>query len=292
MLQETVEHYIASLCAGDSEQGENKRNTLLAYRNDLNQLCKYLTLQGLEEWSLVEQKHITDYLLTMKDVHAYRPATIARKFAACKAFFRYLYKTHGIADNPIEQLKAPRLQKDLPQVIGAEQVDALLHLVDVETISGKRDLAMLRLLYATGLRASELVALNVADFDPGKALMHCAGVGGLKRERMLPLPVQALEALQCYLQEARPQLLCRADEPALFLNHRGERLTRQGFWLIIKRYAYRAGISDVTPHALRHHFAVAQLKEGKELDSVRELLGHAHISTTQIYSQLAESTPG
>ena len=288
MLQETTEMYIASLSAREDERGGNNRNTILAYRNDLGQLCTYLVTQGLQNWSDVTREHIDAYLLLMSEEQSYRPTTIARKLAAFKSFFRYLRNSGVIVIDPVEKLVSPRVQKEFPQVLSSEQVSSLFYLVDQETNGGQRDLAMLRLLYSTGMRATELVSLNVDDFDATNARISCPGHGGqVKRERMLPLPPATIEALQNYLKLARPRMLRHGEEQALFLNHHGERLTRQGFWLIIKGYARQAGITDITPHMLRHSFAILMINEGMELRSVQELLGHAHISTTQVYSQLA-----
>src|SRR5947209_1084429 len=291
MLQEVIDEYIASLSL--KEQGRNgaNPNTVVAYRNDLNQACAYLKRQQIEHWQLVTHEHIAGYLLEMREGQAYRPTTIARKVAALKSFFRYMHSQGYIALDPVEKLEAPRVQKELPGVLSAEQVSSLFRQVEVETPAGQRDLAMLHMLYATGMRVSELVSLNMADFNAHQATILCPGRNGRsKRERVLPLPPIAVEATQQYIQTARPRLTLRhPEEEALFLNHHGERLTRQGFWLIIKGYARQAGITTITPHMLRHSFAMLMLKGGMELRSVQELLGHAHISTTQVYSQLARA---
>jgi len=264
----------------------------VAYRNDLNQVCSYLTRQQIENWQQVTHEHIAGYLLEMRDAQAYRPATIARKLAALKTFFRYLESTGIITSDPIEKLDTPRIQRELPHILSQEQISNLFRQVDVETQAGKRDFAMLHMLYATGMRVSELISLNLSDFDAEGATILCPGRNGRsKRERVLPLSVIVVEATERYLETARPGLITRhPDEQALFLNHHGERLTRQGFWLIIKGYARQAGITEITPHMLRHSFAILMLQGGMELRSVQELLGHAHISTTQVYSQLARES--
>lgn len=286
MLQEAVDEFITSLSS--KEGGVSNHNTIAAYRNDLGQLCSYLAGQQIENWPQVTREQIAMYLLEMREQQAYRPTTIARKLAALKSFFRYLHRAGRIAIDPVEKLEAPRVQKELPSVLSAEQVSNLFAQVDVTTAAGQRDLAMLQMLYATGMRVTELVSLNVADFDVQKAQVLCPGRN--QRERVLPLPPVAVEATQHYLAEARPRLIVHhPDEQSLFVNHHGERLTRQGFWLIIKGYARQAGITNITPHMLRHSFAILMLKGGMELRSVQELLGHAHISTTQVYSQIARS---
>lgn len=289
MLQNVVDEFIASLSLKEQGTGGSNSNTIVAYRNDLNQACVYLNRQGVENWQDVTREHIAGYLLEMREGQAYRPTTIARKLAALKSFFRYMGSTGLILSNPIEDLESPRVQKELPQVLSIEQISSLFSQVEVETPVGLRDLAMLHMLYATGMRVSELVSLNLDAFDAERATVVCPGRNGRsKRERVLPLSATAVEATEQYLERARPRLIARhPEEQALFVNHHGERLTRQGFWLIIKGYARQAGITTITPHMLRHSFALLMLQGGMELRSVQELLGHAHISTTQVYSQLA-----
>jgi integrase/recombinase XerD len=289
MLQEAVDEYIASLSARGDERGRSNQNTMAAYRNDLGQFCNYLIQREVGNWPQVTREHVAGYLLEMREGQAYRPTTIARKIAALKSFFRYMRSTGYIAVNPVEKLEAPRIHKELPGIMSAEQISSLFRQVEVETPAGQRDLAMLHMLYATGMRVSELVSLNMSDFDPLQATVICPGRNGRnKRERVLPLPPIAVDATQQYIRDGRPRsMLHHPDEAALFLNHHGERLTRQGFWLIIKGYARQADITNITPHMLRHSFAMLMLNGGMELRSVQERLGHAHISTTQVYSQLA-----
>ncbi len=289
MLQEEIDEYIASLSLKEQGHDGTNQNTVVAYRNDLKQVCVYLKRQQIENWPQVTHEHIAGYLLEMRDDQAYRPATIARKLAALKTFFRYLQSTGIITSDPIEKLDTPRIQRELPHVLTQEQIANLFCQVDVETPAGKRDFAMLHMLYATGMRVSELISLNLSDFDVEHATIVCPGRNGRgRRERVLPLYAAAVEATKRYLETARTGLIARhPEEQALFLNHHGERLTRQGFWLIIKGYARQAGITEITPHMLRHSFAILMLQGGMELRSVQELLGHAHISTTQVYSQLA-----
>lgn len=291
MLQEAVEEFIASLSSHEDERGRSNQNTTAAYRNDLGQLCTYLSQHDIENWPQVTREHIAGYLLEMREGQAYRPTTIARKIAALKSFFRYMRSVGYIALDPVEKLEAPRIQKELPGVLSAEQISSLFRQIEVETPAGLRDLAMLHMLYATGMRVTELVSLNMGDFDAQQATVICPGRNGRnKRERVLPLPPVAVEATQHYIEKARPRLMLHhPDELALFLNHHGERLTRQGYWLIIKGYARQADITNITPHMLRHSFAMLMLKGGMELRSVQERLGHAHISTTQVYSQLARA---
>lgn len=289
MLQEGIDEYIASLSMNEQGRGGSNPNTVVAYRNDLNQVCTYLQRLHIDNWQQVTREAIAHYLLEMREAQAYRPATIARKLASLKTFFRYLHSAGALAIDPIEDLGVARVQKDPPQVLTQEQIASLFRQVAVETPVGIRDLAMLRMLYATGMRVSELVSLDLGDVDVEVATVVCQGHNGKnKRERVLPLSELALEATKRYLQEARLRLVQRhPGEQAFFVNHHGERLTRQGLWLIVKGYARQAGITTITPHMLRHSFAILMLQNGMEPRSVQELLGHAHIATTQVYSQLA-----
>ena len=292
MLQEVIDEYITSLSLKEQVRVGTNQNTVVAYRNDLKQVCSYLKRQQIENWQQVTHEHIAGYLLEMQDAQAYRPATIARKLAALKSFFRFLESTGIISSDPIEKLDAPRIQRELPHVLSQEQINNLFRQVDVGTPAGKRDFAMLHMLSATGMRVSELISLNLGDFDVEGATIVCPGRNGRsKRQRVLPLSTTVVEATNRYLETVRPELVTRhPEEQALFLNHHGERLTRQGFWLIIKSYARKAGITEITPHMLRHSFAILMLRDGMELRSVQELLGQAHISTTQVYNQLARES--
>lgn len=294
MLQEVIDEYLAflSLAGTDPEGGSEElanRNTIVAYRNDLTQAEAYLVRQGVQNWPEVTREQLAAYLLEMRESQSYRPTTIARKLAALKAFFRYLRASGLIAVDLLEHFESPRIQKQTPHTLTQEQITSLFQQVDVLQPAGKRDFAMLHMLYATGMRVSELISLDLDDFHADQATVVCPGRRGRsKRERTLPLPAVTVEAARQYVNEVRPQLANRHPElQSLFLNHHGERLTRQGFWLIIKGYARQAGIVEITPHVLRHSFAVLMLREGMELRSVQELLGHAHISTTQVYSHVA-----
>jgi integrase/recombinase XerD len=230
--------------------------------------------------------------LSLREDKGYSAATIARKMAAVKSLFYYLMKEGAITTNPAADLGSPEVKKPLPRAISVDDVDRLIRQTDKKvTPEGLRDRAMLHLLYATGMRVSELVTLDLADLDFEKAAVRCVGRG--LRVRSLPVDAKTLIAVREYLERGRPQLL-RPGAPtsALFLNHRGQRLTRQGFWLIMKSVARDSGVtSDVTPHTLRHSFAAHRLSDGLTLPKLRELLGHANISTTQIYTQVKLDGP-
>lgn len=287
MLQEAVDDFVTSIANGEMERSGGSRNTIMAYRNDLGQLCSYVQALGITSWLHVTREHIVDYIQQLREAQAYRPTTIARKLAAYKSFFRYLHQKGLVTSDPALGVLLPPIERGLPQVMDAEQVQTLFQLAERDTPMGVRDLAMLHLLYATGMRASELVSLNVDHFCAQDAAIKCVGVRG--NVRFLPLTSAAMDVLELYLLRGRPRFIRYASEEALFVNHHGERLTRQGFWLIIKGYARRAGIEDLTPHKLRHSFTMHMLDSGMDLGSVQELLGHAHISTTQFYCQMASA---
>ncbi len=287
MLQEAVDNYIAALTIKEDVRNGTNMNTVMAYRNDLNQLGLYLKKQEVEDWSQVTREHLTDYLLEMHECQSYRPTTIARKLAACKSFFRYLRKEAIIEDNPVEELDSPRIAKGPPQVLTVEQISSLVQQVQRCTITGQRDFAMLHMLYATWMRASELVSLNLNDFDKEQATVVCPGSSArIRRERTLPLPPFVVETIGQYIVRIRPLLAKHGEEQALFLNHHGNRLTRQGIWLIIKGYAKQAGINEITPHMLRHSFEKLIVKGGTELHSIQEVLGHVHSAPSQLYNQI------
>jgi integrase/recombinase XerD len=273
------------------EKGASE-NTIAAYRNDLLQFQTFLATKNLNgaatNWRKVTRNIILAYILDLQQ-RRYRPATVARKVAAVKSFFQFLQAERVIGPNPTETLESPRVGKMLPKPLTVQQIDELLEQpAKYQTPEALRDRAMLELLYATGMRVTELVSLDLESLslDGQRPTVRCVGKGG--KERTIPIHDQAVEALVRYLDEGRPRLVKhRAQERALFINRRGERLTRQGFWLILKRYAREAGLEHaVTPHTLRHSFATHMLRGGASLRSVQELLGHANISTTQIYTQV------
>ena len=268
-------------------------NTISAYRNDLEQFSQFnheANNNGRDaSWRAVNQERVQDFIADLR-ARDYADATVARKVAAVKSFFNYLTAEGVLTQDPTETLSSPRVGKTLPKPLSVREVDELLEQPRKRsTPESKRDKAMLELLYATGMRVSELVALNLASIQlqNNRATVRCMGKGG--KERLIPIHEQAVQALRIYLQDARPELARSRREKALFINRRGERLTRQGFWLILKNYARAANIpSSVTPHTLRHSFATHMLRGGAPLRSVQELLGHANISTTQVYTQLRD----
>ncbi len=266
-----------------ASERKSSQNTLGAYRTDLRQLMGFLEQRDITTWTAVTSGDIRDFALHLRE-RQYATTSIARKVAALKSFFHYLQSSRHIESDPSEEMQAPKVEKDLPHALSPEEVDRLFAVVLATSGVGQRDLAMLHTIYSTGMRVTELVTLNVSHVDLARGHVRCSGHN--HKERILPLSLVAQNALGSYVDGYRQFLLRHADEPALFLNHHGQRLTRQGFWLIIKGYARTAAIDHITPHTLRHSFALDMLGRGMELRSVQELLGHANISTTHIYKQM------
>lgn len=262
-------------------------NTLAAYRNDLSQFLEFVGPRA-SSWDEVGRATIVDYIMTMKADQEYASSTVARKVAAIKSFFHYLVDRGALEDDPTATLDSPRIRKRLPKAISAEELEALLaEPAEEETPKALRDRALLEVLYGTGLRVTELVSLDVDDVNLASGTLRVVRPKD-KAERIVPIHDRAIEPLRDYLERGRIQLLRGPDEQALFLNHRGHRLTRQGLWLIVKHYVREVGISeDITPHTLRHTFAAHLVEKKADLEYVQELLGHANISTTQVYTQVS-----
>ena len=286
-MRQQIEDFLHSLRV---EKGYSN-NTIVAYRNDLTQFAQYLSESlGATSWASISQKDLVSYVNELKGAHEYASATVARKVAATKSFFRYLVAAAVIPVDPSANLDSPKVRKYLPTSISEQEVERLLRApANRDTVRGIRDCALLELLYATGMRVSEVVALEVEDIDLDNCCVRCVSRNGKSRERVIPIYPRAAEALGAYLQESRGQLLRDDEETALLLNHRGRRLTRQGLWLIIKKYVEEVDISSaVTPHTLRHSFATHLLNGGADVREVQNLLGHANVSTTQVYTQLSQ----
>jgi integrase/recombinase XerD len=262
-----------------SEQGYAK-NTIAAYRNDITQFLaavRQIAGDAPVSWDQVSAGDVAVYFDGLV-ADGYAPSTIARKIAAVKRFFEYLVSKEIVRANPAEDIQAPKVKKRVPKALSSQEVSRLLEAPSQEqTPKAVRDRALLELLYATGMRATEIVSLNVDDIDLETGLITCQG-------RELPLEGIAAEWTEIYLDEARDHLVKNPEETGLFLNHRGQKLTRQGLWLIIKAYAEQTHLNgDVTPHTLRHSFATRLLDDGADLSEVQVLLGHASITTTQVY---------
>ncbi len=264
-------------------------NTIAAYRNDLAQFQKYAVNGSERPWTMIQGEHVVAFVADLRD-RSYKDATVARKVAAVKSFFGFLAAEGMVENDPTEQLKSPQVGKSLPRALTTREVDELLEQpARRSTPEARRDKAMLELLYATGLRVTELVSLDVSDIalESDPVTVRCLGKG--ERERVLPLHQRPVDELRQYIFHVRPRLVRNRREPALFVNRRGERLTRQGFWLILKNYAREANLDKaITPHTLRHTFATHMLSGGMPLRNVQDALGHASISTTQIYTHLTD----
>jgi len=260
-------------------------NTTAAYRNDLAQFVEFLRLWPagpITHPEAITSDVVAGYLADLNGRN-YSASTVARKVAAVKSFFHYLAQTGAIAADLAGDLVSPKVRKNSPKLLSRHEVERLLAAPgNGSSAKALRDRALLNFLYATGMRVSEVVALRMTDVDLERGEVRLSGKAG-RSGRALPLPASTLQALVDYLQNGRQQMLRQTDDLSLFVNHRGQKLTRQGLWLIIKEYASAAGIADVTPHTLRHSFASHLLSDGTNLKDLQELLGHAHVSTTQIY---------
>jgi len=273
-----------------SKERKCSKNTLDAYHNDLSQLSEYIAAAKAKEEpgsNSVElsEEHLASYMLSLK-AKSYTVSTIARKIAAARTFLKFMAE-RGKADKDLApRLTAPKVNKPLPKALSVADIQRLMTAAArVPSIDGKRDQAMLELLYASGLLASEMMSLNVDDVDTGSNCINFRGHGG--KLRKIPLDSRMSRMMREYIDSARLKLLISDREKALFLNQRGERLTRQGFWQIVQGYANEAGISaKVTPRTIRHSYAVHKLNGGADIQSVQEVLGHAHISTTRAYKQV------
>lgn len=274
------------------EEYKYSANTIAAYKNDLNQFLKHIMSHhpDLESWVDVHADMVEEYVDYMGD-QTYASSSVARKVAAVKSFFNFLHSRSLVEQNPTTQVDSPKVKKRLPQTLDFDDVDRLLRApTQKHTPKNLRDTALLAMLYATGMRVTEVVSLRQQDVDLENLTLYCPNKEDQVRE--LPFDEETKDILSTYLEEGRPYLVKDSSEEALFLNHRGQQLTRQGLWLIIKAYAKEANLEkSVTPHTLRHSFAAHKLANGSNLQEVQQLLGHANISTTQIYTQLDEVSP-
>jgi len=265
------------------EKGLSK-NTLESYRRDLKKFIRFLKEREVTEPAQVDRNLIGSFLGEMKK-SGHATATISRTIASIRSFFNFLLEEDVIETNPALELESPRIEKKLPRVLTSREIDRLLEQPRLNEHNGLRDKAMMELLYASGIRVSELVSLNLSDFDPRVGFLRCRGKG--MKERIVPVGSSAINYVNEYLRSARAKLCKNNGETALFVNHHGNRMTRQGFWKLLKKYVHKSKIAgDITPHTLRHSFATHLLENGADLRSVQEMLGHSDISTTQIYTQI------
>jgi integrase/recombinase XerD len=273
------------------QEKESSANTTAAYQNDLSQFLQFVeqfprsSVSPITSWRQINEEVVQAYLYFLNE-RDYASSTVARKVASVKSFLHYLVEVGQLPKDPSEGLDSPKVKKSLPRSIRPQEIDRLLAApMREQSPKARRDKALLEVLYATGMRVTELVNLDVDNVDLEAGAVTC-GEGG-KRTRTVPIYRGAVEAVAGYLENGRPHLVLDESENALFLNHRGQRLTRQGLWLIIKHYVREIGIKmSVTPHTLRHSFATHLLDSGADLREVQERLGHASASTTQIYQQM------
>ena len=281
-MNEHVEKFIAYLVA----ERNLTPNTTSAYRTDLNQFLEFMATRKVSDMSRAENADVLAFMLFLKEKQ-YSNATVARRTAAVKSFYAFLVSIRAVSIDPTTAVESPKVEREAPKSLTPNQVDELMELPQrVRSPERTRDRAMFEVLYCSGVRVSELVGLNIGDIDMTKKIIRCVGKG--KKLRILPIRESALTALEEYLDNAYSQLVIEKQSPerTLFVNHRGGRLTRQGFWLILKQYADELGVADLTPHMLRHSFAAHMITSGVDLRRVQTLLGHASLSTTQIYSQM------
>ena len=280
MINQAIDDYIIFLTVEKGASG----NTIEAYSNDVRKFAQYLEEAGIRRWAQVDTATVRGYLAWMQN-ESLTNTTRARNVAALKSFFRFLYMEKYTEHNLGELLDTPRKEKVLPKYLTVEEVERLMDAPDVTTPHGCRDKAMLELLYASGLRVSELITLKLSDISFEMAYVRCFGKGA--KERIIPLGRYALAALEQYINHCRPKVDNNWQTDTLFLNKNGKGLSRQGFWKLIKKYGREAGIvTDITPHVLRHSFATHLLSNGADLRAIQEMLGHADIATTQIYTHL------
>ena len=259
-------------------------NTIASYERDVRQFALYLQNDGLQIID-ASSGHIERYLAFLKKSNK-SPASVARCLASLKSFYAYLVGEGEIEGNPAVHVTVERTQRKLPEILTSEEVDLLLSQPSINDMKGCRDKAMLETLYATGIRVSELISLNVRDVNIPGEYLKCESKG---KNRIIPLYHAAVQSLKDYLNHVRPQLVAYPNEVALFVNMSGERMTRQGFWKIIKHYQQSAKIEkDITPHTLRHSFAAHLLENGADLRSIQEMLGHSDLASTQMYVKLIQ----
>ena len=257
-------------------------NTLSSYLRDVTQYMRWLSGEGLTP-EQAAQSDVAAYIKFLSG-QGKSVATVTRCLASLKSFYTFLLVRRRVSLNPAKGLAPAKVERKLPHILTSKEVELFLEQPDPRDTKGCRDRAMLELLYATGIRVSELIGLNLDHLNLSAGFVRCGSRG---RERMIPLYTAAVRALEDYVTHVRPQMIERPDEPALFVNMSGERMSRQGFWKIIKHYQEKAGINkDITPHTLRHSFAAHLLENGADLRSIQEMLGHADISSTQLYAQL------
>ena len=262
---------------------KSSENTVLSYTRDLKGFCKFLKEAGIQDPAKVNRTNVMAYVYELQKQHK-AGATVSRNIASIRSFFQFLLRKGVVTENPAADMELPKVEKKIPEILSLEKVELLLEQPKGDEDKEVRDKAMLELLYATGIRVTELISLKVEDINLPLEYIRC---GSDTKSRIIPIGAQAKFSLRRYLEKVREHMVLRPDEETLFVNCNGKPMTRQGFWKIIKAYAKKAGIEeDITPHMLRHSFAAHLIENGADLRSVQEMLGHSDISTTQIYTKL------
>jgi len=281
-----MEQSIQSFIAYMHETKATSTNTEMSYERDLKKADSFLRSHGVNDLKSISEQDLKDYIDDLNG-QGFKPATISRNIASLKAFFHYL-TAQGLVDKDISlSLHAPKIEKKIPEIMTNDEIDALLSQPSGDTPKEIRDKAMLELLYATGIRVTELISLKVSDVDLNKDTIVCRDA---KKEREVPFGKMAKVALERYLDGTRENMIEDKTSDVLFANCSGQSMSRQGFWKLIKYYTRKAGIeADITPHTLRHSFAAHLVENGADLKSVQEMLGHSDISTTQIYANMGQS---
>lgn len=261
------------------------RNTLQSYTRDIKQFSDYIDDRKIDV-KLVKGQDVEEYITHMQ-AEGKAISSVSRSLASVRALYAYLHLKGFVEFDPTYKLKTPKVKKKLPQILSTSEINLLLKCPDTSSDKGKRDKAMLELLYATGIKVSELISLNKQDLDLDFGYIKCVSENDA---RVVPLGKTAIRALRDYMTECRPAMISQSVENALFVNCNGSRMTRQGFWKLVKSYALAAGIEkDITPHTLRHSFAAHLLENGADLASIQEMLGHKDIVSTQIYTKLMKN---
>ena len=278
-MEQAIDQFVAYL----HNIKETSTNTELSYRRDLKKVIVFLHARNLTEWVDVSEEALKDYITSMGEQH-FAAATISRNIASIKALFHFMAQEGIVKKDITDGLKAPKIEKKIPEILTMNEVIRLLEQPSGNSHKEIRDKAMLELLYATGIRVTELITLKVSDVNLPMSFIICRDA---HKERVIPFGKAAKEALVRYLTEAREQMIEDKSSDVLFCNFSGAPMSRQGFWKLIKFYAKKAGITaDITPHTLRHSFAAHLVENGADLRSVQEMLGHSDISTTQIYANM------
>lgn len=279
-MEQILNEYLAYLAV---ERGLSP-NTIEAYQRDIRHFLSYLKEMQLENFSAVDKYLLKNYLVRLHQ-EKLSNTSCARHTAALKSFFKFLYLEKYTEHNLSTEIEAPKKEQVLPKFLTIAEVDRLLEAPDLGTYSGCRDKAMLELLYATGIRVSELIQVRRGDLHMDMSYLRCIGKGD--KERIVPIGQAAVRAAEYYINHCRPQVTAHQQTDFLFLNKRGKPLTRQGVWKILKAYGQQIGLTqELTPHVLRHSFATHLLQNGADLRAIQEMLGHADIATTQIYTHL------